>query len=67
MCVTVVLILTNKILCQKYLSVYSEDKLGVLRNTYNLKVVTIWECMWEKAKQIDPDVMAFMSNYTAPE
>ncbi len=45
----------------------SDNKLNVLRDTYNLKVVTIWECMWEKAKQNDPDVMAFMSNYSAPE
>ncbi len=45
----------------------SDNKLEVLRDTYNLKVVTIWECMWEKAKQNDPDVMAFMSNYSAPE
>ncbi len=45
----------------------SDNKLNVLRNTYNLKVVTIWECMWEKAKQNDPDVMTFMSNYSAPE
>ncbi len=45
----------------------SDNKLEVLRNTYNLKVITVWECMWEKAKQIDPDVRAFMRNYAAPE
>ncbi len=49
------------------LSRQSDNKLNILRNTYNLKVVTIWECMWERAKQNDPDVMAFMSNYSAPE
>ncbi len=27
----------------------------------------IWECQWEKAKQIIPNVRAFMSNYTAPK
>ncbi|KAL0146560.1 hypothetical protein M9458_058191 [Cirrhinus mrigala] len=26
----------------------------------------IWECQWDKAKQNDPDVRAFMTNYTAP-
>lgn len=41
----------------------SDNKMEVLRKTYNLKVRTIWE----KAKQNDPDVRAFMSNYTAPE
>ncbi len=45
----------------------SDNKLKVLRNTYNLKVVAIWECLWEKAKQNNPEVMTFMSNYTAPE
>ncbi len=45
----------------------SDNKQKVLRNTYNLKVLTIWECDWMKAKQIDPDVRAFMSNYAAPE
>ncbi len=45
----------------------SDNKLEVLRNTYNLKVTTVWECMWEKAKQIDPDVRAFMRNHAAPE
>ncbi len=44
-----------------------DNKLEVLHNTNNLKVITIWECMWEKAKQIDSDVRAFMSNYTASE
>ncbi len=45
----------------------SDNKLNILRDTYNLKVVTIWECMWEKAKQNDCDVMTFMSNYSVPE
>ncbi len=45
----------------------SDNKLEVLRNAYNLKVLTIWECQWEKAKQNNPDVRAFRSNYAAPE
>ncbi len=45
----------------------SDNKLEDLRNTYNLNVITVWECMWEKAKQNNPEVKAFMSNYTAPE
>ncbi len=40
----------------------SDNKLKGLRNTYNLKVIAIWECLWEKAKQNDPEVMTFMSN-----
>ncbi len=28
----------------------SDNKLEVLHNAYNLKVITVWECMWEKAK-----------------
>ncbi|XP_052426447.1 uncharacterized protein LOC127968976 [Carassius gibelio] len=44
----------------------SDNKLNVLRNTYNLKVHKIWECQWESAKQNDPNVIAFMSNYNAP-
>ncbi len=45
----------------------SDNKMDVLRKTYNLKVHTIWDCQWEKAKQNDPDVRAFISNYEAPE
>ncbi len=45
----------------------ADNKLEFLRNTYNLKVITVLECMWEKAKQIDPDVRVFVSNYAAPE
>ncbi len=37
------------------------------RKSYNLKVFTMWDCQWTKAKQNDPDVIAFMSNYDAPE
>lgn len=43
----------------------SDNKMDVLHNTYNLKVHEIWECQWDKAKQNDPDVRAFMTNYTA--
>ncbi len=45
----------------------SDNKMEVLCKAYNLKVHTIWDCQWEKAKQNDPDVRAFMSNYEAPE
>ncbi len=45
----------------------TDNKLDVLRKSYNLKVFTMWDCQWTKAKQNDPDVMAFMSNYEAPE
>ncbi len=27
----------------------------------------MWDCQWTKAKQNDPDFMAFMSYYDAPE
>ncbi len=45
----------------------SDNKLEVLFNAYNLNVITVWECLWEKAKQNDPEIRAFMSNYTASE
>ncbi len=45
----------------------TDNKLDVLRKSYNLKVFTMWDCQWIKAKQNDPDVIAFMSNYDAPE
>ncbi len=45
----------------------TDNKLDVLRKSYNLKVFTMWDCQWTKAKQNDPDVIAFMSNYDAPE
>ncbi len=45
----------------------TDNKLDILRKSYNLKVFTMWDCQWAKAKQNDPDVMAFMSNYDAPE
>ncbi len=45
----------------------TDNKMDVLRKTYNLKVRTIWDRQWKKAKQNDSDVIAFMSNYDAPE
>ncbi len=45
----------------------TDNKMEVLCKTYNLKVRTMWDCQWKKAKQNDPDVRAFMSNYEAPE
>ncbi len=45
----------------------TDNRLDVLRKSYNLKVFTMWDCQWTKAKQNDPDVIAFMSNYDAPE
>ncbi|XP_067291546.1 uncharacterized protein [Pseudorasbora parva] len=45
----------------------SDNKLQVLRDVYSLRVISLWECEWERLKQRDPGVMAFMASYTTPE
>lgn len=43
------------------------DRNEVLKKSYNIDLEVMWECQWRKLKQTDPDVMSFMSTYSAPE
>ncbi|XP_056591324.1 uncharacterized protein LOC130431856 isoform X1 [Triplophysa dalaica] len=43
------------------------DRLEVLRKSYNLVVEVMWECRWRELKRTDADVIHFMSTYSAPE
>lgn len=45
----------------------TNEKLDALRKVYSLRVVSIWECEWDRLKDTDPDVIQFMSSYDAPE
>ncbi|XP_067306560.1 uncharacterized protein [Pseudorasbora parva] len=44
-----------------------DEKIEILQNSYGLQIEVLWECEWGKLKKTDPDVMEFMSTYTAPE
>ncbi|XP_039511243.1 uncharacterized protein LOC120466725 [Pimephales promelas] len=45
----------------------SDEKIETLRKVYSLRVITIWECEWDHAKQTNHDVIQFMESYEAPE
>lgn len=43
------------------------DRIDVLQRVHHLDTEVMWECRWTNLKQTDPDVIDFMSTYSAPE